>query len=71
MEERKDVRWLLMDMAYAFAMCGASAQSVEYNLMLVSMYYGLKGYYSVSQTTNSNSLLGNSSRYLAEFRSSK
>jgi hypothetical protein len=44
-DERRDVRWLLMDMSYAFSVYGASAQSVEYNLMLVSIYYGLKGYY--------------------------
>jgi uncharacterized membrane protein YjjP (DUF1212 family) len=47
-DERRDVRWLLMDLAYAFSIYGAAAQVVEYNLMIVSLYYGLKGYYSAT-----------------------
>jgi uncharacterized membrane protein YjjP (DUF1212 family) len=40
--ERKDLRLLLMDLGYAFSLYGSSAQSVEYHLTILAIYFGLK-----------------------------
>jgi uncharacterized membrane protein YjjP (DUF1212 family) len=40
-QEQHVVAWLITDLAYALTKCGASAHSVEYNLTMLSVYYGV------------------------------